>query len=213
MITSAGRRGAPIPRRRPLIRPRAAIVALLALATIALGGTALPGCATATPTHPAASAVTSGRTTGVGAAGSATVVRVVDGDTIVVRLGGHDERVRFIGVDTPETVSPVKPVQCYGHQASDHTKQLLPPGTPVHLERDVEARDVYGRLLAYVWRSSDRLFVNLELARDGYASLLTIAPNEAHVTELSAAVASARDRGLGLWGRCGGPGVPASERS
>ena len=139
-------------------------------------------------------------------------MRVVDGDTIVVRLDGRDERVRFIGIDTPETVSPVKPVQCFGKQASDHTKELLAPGTVVHLERDVVARDVYGRLLAYVWRA-DGLFINLELARDGYASLLTIPPNVAHVGQFQAAVASARARDLGLWGRCGGPGVPASERS
>jgi micrococcal nuclease len=166
----------------------------------------------------ACSSATSSGSTGqpgsaaVAPAGSATVVRVVDGDTIVARVGGHDERVRFIGIDTPETVSPVKPVQCYGKQASDHTKALLPEGTRLRLERDVVARDVYGRLLAYVWRS-DGLFVNLELARDGYASLLTIPPNVAHVAQFQAAVASARARGLGLWGRCGGPGVPASERS
>ena len=91
-----------------------------------------------------------------GQPGSATVTRVIDGDTIVVALGGHDERVRLIGIDTPETVSPVKPVQCYGKQASNHTKALLPPGTAVRLVRDVEARDVYGRLLAYVYRAIRR---------------------------------------------------------
>ncbi len=106
-----------------------------------------------------------------GQSGSATVTRVIDGDTIVVSLGGHAERVRLIGIDTPETVSPVKPVQCFGKQASDHTKALLPPGTVVRLVRDVEARDIYGRLLAYVYRGSDDLFVNLELATDGFASL------------------------------------------
>jgi micrococcal nuclease len=146
------------------------------------------------------------------APGLASVTRVVDGDTIVVSLGGRDERVRLIGIDTPETVSPVKPVQCYGKQASAHTKALLPPGTGVRLVRDVEARDVYGRLLAYVYRQSDGLFVNLELASDGYASLLTYPPNVAHVAQFRDAVAAARQRDVGLWRTCGGPGVPASVR-
>jgi micrococcal nuclease len=145
-------------------------------------------------------------------AGSATVSRVIDGDTIVVDLGGRQERVRLIGIDTPETVSPVKPVQCYGKQASNHTKALLPRGTAVRLVRDVDGRDVYGRLLAYVYRRADGLFVNLELAADGYASLLTYPPNVAHVDQFRAAVAAARRRDLGLWRTCGGPGVPASER-
>jgi micrococcal nuclease len=147
-----------------------------------------------------------------GQPGSATVARVIDGDTIVVSLGGRDERVRLIGIDTPETVSPVKPVQCYGKQASNHTKALLPPGTAVRLVRDVEARDVYGRLLAYVYRRSDGLFVNLELATDGFASLLTYPPDVAHAEQFRAAVAGARQRDIGLWRTCGGPGVPASVR-
>src|SRR5579862_7051577 len=115
--------------------------------------------------------------------GWATVRRVIDGDTIVVSIGGRDQRVRLIGIDTPETVSPVKPVQCYGKQASSHTKALLPPGTAVRLVGDVEARDVYGRLLAYVYRRSDGLFVNLELATDGFASLLTYPPDVAHADQ------------------------------
>ena len=77
--------------------------------------------------------------------------RVVDGDTIDVELGGHAERVRLLGIDTPETDEPGKPVQCYGKEASAaHQAELLPAGTAVRLERDVEARDRYGRLLAYV---------------------------------------------------------------
>jgi micrococcal nuclease len=140
--------------------------------------------------------------------GMARVSRVVDGDTIVVDLSGRSEKIRLLGIDTPETKSPSKPVQCYGHEASAHTADLLTPGTEVRLERDVEERDQYGRLLAYVYRSSDDLFVNLELARDGFASLLTYEPNVAHVGELSSAVDDARSRQAGLWGQCGGPGVP-----
>jgi len=138
--------------------------------------------------------------------GEAVVERVVDGDTIVVHVSGHDERVRLIGIDTPETVDPRKPVQCFGKEASDHTKALLPAGTVVRLERDAEARDRYDRLLAYVYRKSDGLFVNLELARDGYAQLLTIPPNVAYVDQLRAAVADARHQGRGLWSSCASSG-------
>ncbi len=134
--------------------------------------------------------------------GEAVVTRVVDGDTIVVHVGGRDERVRLIGIDTPETVDPRKPVQCFGKEASAHTHELLPPGTVVRLERDVEPRDRYDRLLAYVYRVSDGLFVNLALARDGYAQLLTIAPNVSYVDQLRAAVADARRAGRGLWSAC-----------
>ena len=86
------------------------------------------------------------------ATATATVVRVIDGDTIDVRIAGRDERVRLIGIDTPETVKPEAPVECYGPEASAFTKQLLPEGTPVRLERDVVGtvsrldRDAFGRL-------------------------------------------------------------------
>lgn len=142
-------------------------------------------------------------------AGSGRVIRVVDGDTLVVDLAGTSERVRLIGIDTPETKSPSKPVQCFGQEASDHTTELLPAGTVVRLERDVEERDQYGRLLAYVYRADDGLFVNEALARDGFASLLTYPPNVAHVDVFRRAVDDARARQAGLWGRCGGPGQPA----
>jgi micrococcal nuclease len=135
--------------------------------------------------------------------GEARVERVVDGDTIVVRIGGRTEKVRLIGIDTPETVDPRRPVGCFGKEASDHTKELLPPGTTVRLVRDVEARDRYDRLLAYVYRARDDLFVNLALARDGYASIATYPPNVAHVDELTAASAEARREGRGLWSACG----------
>jgi micrococcal nuclease len=128
--------------------------------------------------------------------------RVVDGDTIHVQIGGHDETVRLIGIDTPETVDPRQPVGCFGKEASAHTKELLPKGTEVRLVRDVEARDRYDRLLAYVYRVKDDLFVNLELAEQGYADLLTYPPNVAHVADFTAAVAAARDANRGLWGAC-----------
>jgi micrococcal nuclease len=141
-----------------------------------------------------------------------TVDRVVDGDTLVADVGGRYQRVRLIGVDTPETVSPSKPVQCFGKQASDHLKALLPKGTAIRLVGDAESHDRYGRPLAYVYRQSDQLFVNLELARDGYASLLTFPPNVAHETQFADAVDRARQLGRGLWGTCGGPGVALSDQ-
>jgi len=177
----------------PFTRLLGAVLGLVLLATLGgCRGTGAAGPATTLPD------------------GSARVTRVVDGDTIVVDLAGRSEKVRLLGIDTPETKSPTKPVQCYGKEASAHTTDLLPPGTVVRLERDVEERDVYGRLLAYVFRVSDGLFVNLELAHDGFASLLTYPPNVAHVGELTAAVDDARSHQAGLWGQCGGPGVPAS---
>lgn len=135
---------------------------------------------------------------------NARVVRVVDGDTLVADVDGSDERVRLVGIDTPESVKRGSPVECFGKEASAHTKELLPRGTPVRLVLDVEERDRYGRLLAYVYRASDGEFVNLALARDGYAGLLTYPPNVAHVDQFRAAVAAARRDGRGLWTACTG---------
>ena len=142
-------------------------------------------------------------------AGTATVTTVIDGDTIVVRVQGRTEHVRLVGIDTPESVDPRRPMMCFGREASAETARLLPRGTTVRLERDVEARDSYGRLLAYVYRASDRMFVNLSLARAGFADVLSIPPNTAHADEIRAAVDDARAAGRGLWGACGWFGQPA----
>lgn len=139
---------------------------------------------------------------GSGDPSHAVVTRVVDGDTIHVSFGGSDETVRFIGINTPETVDPRSPVECFGEEASKHMKALLPKGTEVRLVRDVEARDKYGRLLAYVYKVADGTFVNLELAQDGYADLLTFPPNVAHVDDFTKAVQQARDANRGLWAAC-----------
>jgi micrococcal nuclease len=130
------------------------------------------------------------------------VVRVIDGDTIVVRLEGGSERIRLLGIDTPESVDPRRPVECFGKEASKRTAALLPAGTRVRLERDVEARDAYRRLLAYVYREADGMFVNHTLVAEGYAQLLTFPPNVAHVDELRTAASGARAAGRGLWGAC-----------
>ncbi|MCA1670958.1 MAG: thermonuclease family protein, partial [Actinobacteria bacterium] len=130
-------------------------------------------------------------------------VRVIDGDTVVVSFAGREENVRLIGIDTPESTDPSQPAECFGAEASERTAELLPAGTEVRLERDVEARDRYARLLAYVFRKPDDLFVNLALVEEGYAATLTIEPNVAYVDRFVAAATDAREQGLGLWSTCG----------
>jgi micrococcal nuclease len=132
---------------------------------------------------------------------AATVERVVDGDTIVVRTGSQTERVRYIGMDTPESVKPGTPVQCYAKAASAENQKLM-QGERVKLVSDAEARDRYGRLLAYVYRERDGLFVNAELVRKGYARVLTIPPNVAHAAEFRQDAMAARRAGRGLWSHC-----------
>ena len=134
----------------------------------------------------------------------ATVTRVIDGDTIDVRIDGREERVRLIGIDTPESVRPDAPVECYGPEASAFTHELLPEGSAVRLTRDVVGRDDYGRVLAYVRRAADGLFVNEEIVRQGYARPLTIEPNDTFAAVFVDAAAAAEALGRGLWSACGG---------
>jgi micrococcal nuclease len=129
------------------------------------------------------------------------VTRVVDGDTVHARVGGHDETIRYIGLDTPETVKPNTPVQCFGKAASAANRRLV-DGQRVRLRLDAEPRDRYGRLLAYVYRRRDGLFVNAALVRDGFATILTIPPNVSHSGDLRALERRARARRRGLWGAC-----------
>ena len=132
----------------------------------------------------------------------ATVVHVADGDTIVVEVAGRVEKVRILGADTPETVDPRKPVQCFGPEASAHTKARLPPGTHVSLETDAEVRDKYGRLLAYVYVGGARY--DDELLRLGFARLLIIPPNGVHARVMLQEELDARAASRGLWGACSG---------
>ncbi len=125
-----------------------------------------------------------------------TVVRVIDGDTIVV---SGDIHVRLIGVDTPETTGGL---QCFGSEATRYLNELLPVGTRVRLAYDVERLDRYGRTLGYVYKLTDGVFVNLAVARNGFAAQLTVPPNVAHAEEFRAAVAEARSADLGLWRAC-----------
>lgn len=130
------------------------------------------------------------------------IVKVIDGDTVDVSMNGHTERVRLIGIDTPETKKPNTPIQCFGPEASARTKELLPVGTPVLVQRDVEARDPYGRLLGYVYRTSDQLFVNEELIVNGFARPLSIAPNTAFASQFAGDAQLAQSTQKGLWGEC-----------
>jgi micrococcal nuclease len=102
---------------------------------------------------------------------------------------------------TPETKHPWKGVQCYGQRASDFNARLVADEL-VRLVRDVERRDRYGRLLAYVYRVRDGLFVNAELARLGYAQPLSIAPDTRHADRFADLARQARRQGRGLWSAC-----------
>ena len=136
---------------------------------------------------------------------SARVTHVVDGDTIDVELAdGSDDTVRYIGIDTPETVKPDTPVQCGGPRAHEVNDRLV-YGKTVTLRFDAERRDVYGRLLAYVYlrRPGQRpLFVNAELARRGLARTLTIPPNDSFAALFDRLATRAGVLGRGLWGSC-----------
>ncbi|MCU0306797.1 MAG: thermonuclease family protein [Thermoleophilia bacterium] len=128
----------------------------------------------------------------------ARVDRVVDGDTLIA----DGRRVRLIGIDTPESADPRQAVECYGREAAAFARRLLPPGTTVRLERDVEARDRFGRDLAYVHRVRDDLFVNAELVRQGYATPFTVPPNDRLATTFVRLAGEARTAGRGLWSAC-----------
>jgi micrococcal nuclease len=138
---------------------------------------------------------------------TAHVTHVVDGDTIDVRLpGGGEETVRYIGIDTPETVKPDAPEQCGGPKAHTVNERLV-GGRAVTLRFDTEQRDVYRRLLAYVYlpnagRDGRPLFVNGELARRGLARTLTIPPNDSFAELFARLAGRAGAAGRGLWGAC-----------
>ena len=125
---------------------------------------------------------------------AAVIQRVIDGDTVVLSGG---ERVRYIGLDTPELHHPRKPVEWYAREAKEFNRQLV-DGKPVRLELDVQKRDRYGRLLAYVYLE-DGTFVNAELLRQGFGQLLTIPPNVKHVDLFVQMQREAREAGRGLW--------------
>lgn len=132
--------------------------------------------------------------------GTAIVKKVIDGDTIELRIGRSNETVRLLGIDTPETVHPSKPVECFGPEATARTKELLPRGTRVRIERDTEARDHFGRLLLYVYLGD--LMINEVLLDEGFARPLSITPNTTHAERFERTSGEARASSAGLWGAC-----------
>ncbi len=148
------------------------------------------------------------RTGTEGQSNTATVVAVIDGDTLVVDVGGSEEHVRLIGIDTPESVARDRPDECFGAEASRHLGDLAPSGTAIRLERDIEARDQYDRLLAYAYRARDDLFLNLAQVAGGFAEPLGYPPNTAHQADFERAEREARTTGAGLWTACGSADVP-----
>ena len=129
------------------------------------------------------------------------VTHVVDGDTIEISTG---EKIRLLGVDTPETVDPRRPVGCFGKEASNKLKSLL-EGKRVYLEKDFSETDKYDRLLRFVYlplENNDRLFVNDYLIREGFAKVLTIPPDVKFTERFLQAQTEARENSRGLWGNC-----------
>lgn len=126
----------------------------------------------------------------------ALVERVVDGDTIVIEQG---EKVRMIGINTPESVDPRRPVEFYGKEASRYTKELL-EGKKVFLQWGTTPKDRYGRWLAWVWLP-DGTFVNGKLVAQGYAQVYTFKDNPEHAEYLLELQKQAREKKLGLWGK------------
>lgn len=129
---------------------------------------------------------------------TAQVVRVVDGDTIIVRLAGQEEYVRYIGIDTPEFYRDATP-ECYAAEAARANASLV-ADQRISLVRDTEDRDGYGRLLRYVY--TDSVFVNETLVRNGYARVMPIAPNTNLRDDLYAASLEAQTADRGLWSAC-----------
>ena len=192
---------------------RAATLALLlsvALAVVGCGSAtrsaATPGpAATSGPAATARPAATPGpAATPIGQTEPATVVRVVDGDTLVIDRGQGDERLRYIGIDAPESVKPDTPVEFFGKEASAANARLV-EGRELLLERDVSDTDRFGRLLRYAWvedpdRPGSLVMVNLALVASGYAQAVTFPPDVRYTDGLRAAEREAREQGLGLWG-------------
>lgn len=167
------------------------VAALLVIACLL----ALAGCGGEDDGRPAAPA-----------AGQGTVTRVVDGDTVIVRLDGRDRRVRLLGVDAPESVTPDAPVECYGPQSAAAARRLMPAGARVEVATDPSqgAEDRFGRLLAEVTVRGDEVTVNEALVRQGAAEVFRGDGRGRLQPVLRRAERDARADGRGLWGACRG---------
>lgn len=129
-------------------------------------------------------------------AGLVKVTRIIDGDTVEIETG---QKVRYIGINAPESVTPGKPVGCYGREASDKNKELV-EGKEVRLEKDISETDRYGRVLRYVYVGD--VFVNDNLVRSGYAQVSTYPPDVKYQDQFRQSEKYARENNLGLWNKC-----------
>lgn len=176
---------------------------------IALGACLLGGCGTRSSLNSGAGEPNDGAGLFQG-----VVTDVIDGDTIAVEFGAPFEvveSIRLLGIDTPEKPGGPRPPECGGTSATEYTQAALPAGTAVWVARDVETRDVYGRLLAWIVRSEDGTNINLAIVEAGHATALSIAPNHALRSEVSVAADRARSEKRGFWAECGGLPYPLSE--
>ena len=208
--------------KRSRTDPRLALLALAALGAAALFGDRVPVLDDLARYLGEQVGLGGGGAEITGLDGPLQVVRVKDGDTLVVSVGGRDEDVRLIGIDTPETFesdklrrddadSPLRAdeIQALGAEASRFAEGLL-EGEAVYVEPGTEPRDRYGRLLAYLylpdpggdWTFGDETFVqaNLELVRAGWADALTVPPNDVYQNDFESAADEAQRAGAGMWG-------------
>jgi micrococcal nuclease len=171
---------------------RAILIVLTCVVLISTGCQASPGAVppSSSPQSPIAEPAPPSPVT------QSSAVRVIDGDTIEVDISGSLYRVRYIGIDTPETVHPTRGEEPYGKEASAKNKELV-EGKVVHLEKDVSETDQYGRLLRYVWVGD--LMVNAELVRLGYAQVATYPPDVKYQDLFLKLQREAREAGRGLW--------------
>ena len=164
----------------------------------------LAGCAA--PSEPAAPSAATGESSVPvpAAAQAATVVRAVDGDTVVLRgrgagpLRAEATKVRLLLIDTPEVFE--RP-ECFGEQAAERTAELLPDGAQVRVEADRDPTDRFGRTLLHVW-TEDGVHVGSELVRSGHATVLFLEPNDRYLDAMRTAERDARQAGRGLWSAC-----------
>ena len=185
------------------MRLRPLVAALVSALLITPGVSACSGSAESSVTGPTSDSGLRPK----GSTVTGTVERVVDGDTVHVRVDGQDVTVRMIGINTPETVKPDSPIECFGPEASDFAKAAL-TGQAVTLEFDDSQgmTDKYGRTLAYVWQDlpggATRLF-NLDAVSGGFAYERQYGPKPyAWRTEFAAAQRAAQAKDAGLWGAC-----------
>jgi micrococcal nuclease len=204
--------GGRVSRRAVVSIGVALFVGLAAIGSVQGRDTASPPSAAATPTARIVAVATATPTTRptlapeptfgpIGQTTEATVVRITDGDTIVVAYGGKEYKVRYIGMDSPETVDPSSPIQWMGPQATAANAALV-AGKTVFLEKDVSEVDRFDRLLRYVWLTNGTAWtlVNLELVRQGVASAKSYPPDTKYDALYLVAQDEAHRSALGLWG-------------